>query len=319
MRTIRIGDGIALSEIALGDSRRGRPETEEQAFRVMDHYFARGGNTFDSARMYDDGGADRAMGKWVKSRGIDRDAICYVTKGSFPADPKRMHVSRLSMEEIEQDLDESLALSGLGHSDLHLLHRDDIRLPACEIMPRLDALVRAGKARAIGVSNWTVSRIIEANSFALENGLAPIRCSQLLFSLAQTTAATTGDLTHIIMNEVELGWYRESRLPVMCFGAQAKGWFAARASGAAPKESPERYYGLLPENYRRLVRLEKLSQKIGKPMSAITTAYVRDHGLNASVLCSFSSPEQLDEVLEAETFTLSPDQIRYLETGVGTC
>lgn len=318
MKSVRIGEGIAFSEIALGDSKRGNPKTEESAFRVMDHYWERGGNTFDSARIYDDGGADRAMGKWLRSRGIDRDKAQIVTKGSHPS-LDTMHISRLTKAEIERDLNESLSFMGLEYSDLHLLHRDDVKRPVEEIMPVLDGLVKAGKTRAIGVSNWTVGRIIEANEFAIQNGLEPIRCSQLLYSLAQTTSAITGDLTHVVMNDVELTWYRESQLPVMCFGAQARGWYAARAAGLEPKESPKKYYDRLPENHRRLTRLRKLSEKLGKPLSAITTAYVRDHGLNAVVLCSFGSNAQLDEAFEAEDFRLTPEQIKYLETGVGTC
>lgn len=318
MRKINIAEGIAFTELALGDSKRGSAETEAQAFAVMDHYLARGGNTFDSARVYSDGDSDRAFGKWMRSRGVARDAVNYVTKGSHPI-RGQMHVSRLSKEEITQDLDESLAFSGMEYSDLHLLHRDDIHIPVEEIMPTLDALVKAGKTRAIGVSNWTATRIIEANEFALANGLEPIRCSQILYSLAQTTSATSGDLTHIIMNNVELNWYRDSQLPIMCFGAQARGWFAARAAGQEPKASPLKFYDRLPENHKRLVRLKKLAEKLNKPLSAITTAYVRDHGINAIVLSSFSSEAQMDEVFEAETFRLTPEQIKYLETGVGTC
>lgn len=316
MKTIQIAEGVVLSQFALGDCKRGKPAFEEQAFGVMDHYFEKGGNTIDSARIYDDGGADRALGKWMRSRGHRREEITIVTKGS---NMSTLYVPRLSKAEIEQDLNESLSFIGTEYSDVHLLHRDDPTIPVEEIMPVLDGIVKAGKARAIGLSNWTASRIIEANEFALQNGLEPARCSQILFSLAQTTPQTTGDLSHIIMNNVEMDWYRDSRFPVMCFGAQARGWFAVRAAGGTPTVSPLQYYDRLPENHRRLVRLKKLTEKLGKPMSAITTAYVRDHGLNACVLASFSSAKQMDEVFEAETFRLTPAQIKYLETGVGTC
>lgn len=319
MKKIRIAEGIECTAIALGDSKRGNPAMEETAFQVMDRYVELGGNTFDSARVYDDGGADRALGKWLKSRGIPRDTVCIVTKGSHPDRNVGMFVSRLSKEEIERDLDESLAFMGIAHSDLHLLHRDDVKKPVEEIVPVLSGLVKAGKTRAVGVSNWTVGRIIEANQFALANGFEPLRCCQLHFSLAQTTAAMTGDITHVPMNEVEFCWYRESQLPVMCFGAQARGWFAVRAKGGEPKESPKKYYDLLPENHRRLVRLQRLSEKKGKSLAALTTAYVRDRGLNAVVLSSFTRLSQLEEAFEAKTFRLTAEEIKYLETGVGSC
>ena len=169
MKRIQIAPGIEMTDIAMGESRRGYPDCEQSAFEVMDRYVELGGNTFDSARLYSDGAADRALGKWIKSRGL-RDSLTVVTKGSHP-DRKNMFASRLTRRDIEGDLDESLAFMGLAYSDLHLLHRDDVRIPVEEIMPSLDALVRAGKTRAVGVSNWTAARIIEANQFALENVL----------------------------------------------------------------------------------------------------------------------------------------------------
>lgn len=314
MKKIQIAKGVSFTDIAMGDSKRGNPAFEQSAFAIMDRYVEMGGNTFDSARLYDDGGADRAMGKWLKGHG-NRDLVHVVTKGSHPR-TETMFTSRLSRQEIEQDLHESLEFMGITHSDLHLLHRDDVKIPVGEIMPILSDLVRSGKTRAIGVSNWTVGRIIEANQFAKENGLEPISCCQLHYSLAQTTAAIMGDITQCPMNEVEYGWYAESQLPVMCFGPQARGWFAVRAAGGEPKPSPKRSYDALPENHKRLQRLVALSKQMGVSLSAITTAYVRDSGLAAIALCSFTNMEQLTEVLEAETFVLTSQQIKYLETGV---
>lgn len=317
MKTIRIAEGIELTNIAMGDSKRGMPAYEEETFRVMDRFMELGGNTFDSARVYNDGGADKALGKWMRSRGIKREDVRIISKGSHPPFDN-MFCSRLSAEEIQRDADESLSFMGIAYSDMHLLHRDDVKKPVEDIIPALSKLVTAGKTRAIGVSNWTVTRIIEANEFALTNGFEPIRLSQLHFSLAQTTAMAAKDLTYCPMNDIEMGWYKESQLPVMCFGAHARGWFKERATGGTPKESPMRLYDTLPENRRRLIRLVKLSEALGKPLAAVCTAYVRDRGLNAVVLSSFTKVSQLEEAWEAESFTLTMEQIRYLETGLGT-
>ncbi len=302
-----------MSEIALGAGKRGAEKDDAVVFEIMDRYVELGGNSFDTARVYGDGASDAGLGRWLKSRGL-RDSVTIVSKGSHP-DRANMFVPRLSRAEIEQDLNESLRYMGTDHSDLHLLHRDDIKTPVSEIVSSLDALVKAGKTRAVGVSNWTVSRIAEANRFAKENGFAPISCCQMHFSLAQTTAPATGDLTHVPMNDIEFGWYKESRLPVMAFSVQARGWFSVRAAGGTPKDSPTRYYDGFPENFRRLERLQKLAGELGKSLAAVTTAYARDSGINCVPLCAFSSVAQLEESLEALSFMLTPAQARYLETG----
>lgn len=313
MKFITLESGVKFSEIALGAGRLGNAEYETECFTVMDRYIELGGTTFDTARIYGGGNCDVALGKWIKSRGM-KDNVTIVTKGSHP-DSHTMFVSRLSDTEIEGDLDISLAAIGIERSDIHILHRDDVKKPVEEIVDSLDKLVKSGKTRAVGVSNWTASRIIQANRYAKSAGKTPITCTQAHFSLAVTTPQATGDLTHVPLDEIETGWYKESRQAVLAFGPQARGWFVARAAGIEPKDSPKRYYDDWPENHRRLQRLMKLSEQTGYSLSALTTAYVRDSGMIAIPLCAFSNVSQLEDSLGALKFKLTPEQIEYLEKG----
>ena len=309
--------GIKVSEMALGAGKRGPKELDEACFAVMDRYYEKGGNCFDSARTYAGGMADEALGRWLKSRRIDRDSVALVLKGGFPADSKKMHLSRLSPQEIEQDLTDSLRAAQTDHADLFLLHRDNPRIPVSEIMPALDKLVREGKTRAVGCSNWTIGRIIEANEFAEKNALQPLVTCQIHFCLAQTTAAQTRDVTHVPMSDVEFGWYRESGFPILGFGAQGRGYFFRKQNGLPPTESDIRYYDYIPENRRRAERLIRLSEKTGRSVSALLIAYSRDNLLTSVPLSAFSRVSQLDDALTAMEFTLTPEEIRYLETGEG--
>ncbi|MCL2773071.1 MAG: aldo/keto reductase [Oscillospiraceae bacterium] len=312
MKSIELAHNIKLSEISLGAGGLGWAD-DEHCFSIMDLYVELGGTTFDSARIYANGNCDVSLGKWLKSRNI-RDKVTIVTKGSHP-NPSSMFVSRLSRDEIEGDLDLSLKAMGTEYSDLHILHRDDVKKPVEEIMDSLDALVRAGKTKAVGVSNWAASRIIQANKYAESAGKTPIVCSQAHFGLALTTTPTTGDLTHVILNEPDVSWYKESQIALMAFSPQANGWFVARAEGREPKGGPRAKYDFLPENHRRLERLIKLSHETGCSLSSITTAYVRDSGLNASPLCGYSSTEQLKDSFGALKFKLTKEQVKFLETG----
>lgn len=313
MKFITLESGVKFSEIALGAGRLGNAEYETDCFTIMDRYIELGGTTFDTARIYGGGNCDVALGKWIKSRGM-KDNVTIITKGSHP-DSRTMFVSRLSDVEIESDLDISLAAIGIECSDIHILHRDDVKKPVEEIVDSLDKLVKSGKTRAVGVSNWTASRIIQANRYAKSAGKTLITCTQAHFSLAVTTPQATGDLTHVPLDEIETGWYKESGQAVLAFGPQARGWFVARAAGIEPKDSPKRYYDDWPENHRRLQRLIKLSEQTGYSLSALTTAYVRDSGMTAIPLCAFSSVAQLEDSLGALKFKLTPQQVEYLEKG----
>ena len=224
-----------------------------------------------------------------------------------------MYISRLSPEEIEQDLVDSLKAIGTDHADLYLLHRDDPKVPVEGIVTALDKLVKSGKTRAVGCSNWTIGRIIEANEFAAQNGLAPLSLCQLHFSLAVTTAAQTGDVTHVPMSDVEFGWYQESQFPIMGFGPQGRGYFKRVIAGEPMREGDTRYYDRIPENRRRAARLERLSKEIGRSPSAICVAYTRDNKLNCVPLSGFSTVEQLNESFDALNFHLTPEQIAFLE------
>lgn len=306
---------VKLSEFALGAGKRGPAESDAACFAVMDRYMEYGGNTFDSARAYMGGQADEALGRWMRSRRIDRDCVTLVMKGCFPADARQMHLSRLSPRDIAGDLEESLRAVGTDHADLYLLHRDNPRLPVSDMMIALDRLVREGKTRAVGCSNWTIGRIIEANEFAAAEGLTLLSLCQIHFSLAQTTAAQTKDVTHVPMSNVEFGWYEESRFPIMGYGPLGRGYFHRRISGAAPTDGDRRYYDYIPENRRRADRLAKLSRETGYSPAAILLAYSRDHRLESTPLAGFSRPEQLDDAYGALRFELTPGQINYLETG----
>ena len=316
-RRIQAGP-VPLSEFALGAGTRGPAESDEACFAVMDRYMEYGGDTFDTARTYMGGQADESLGRWLKSRKVDRDSVTLVLKGCFPADSQKMHISRLSPEEIAGDLEDSLKAIGTDHADLYLLHRDNPRLPVEEMMVTLDRLVREGKTRAVGCSNWTIGRIIEANEFAAANGLTPLSLCQIHFSLGQTTAAQTKDVTHVPMSNVEFGWYEESGFPIMGFGPLGRGYFHRKLSGAAPTDGDKRYYDYIPENRRRAERLGRLARATGYSPAAILLAYSRDNKLNSVPLAGFSRPEQMDDAYGALHFSLTEEQIRYLETGEGT-
>ena len=312
MKKIQVIDGLSITDISLGAGRRGYEGKDEEQFRIMDKYLELGGNCFDTARMYANGECDKSLGAYFKSRG-NRSDVIICTKGSHPTDTAKMYISRLSKQEIEADLDASLASIGTDHTDLHLLHRDDPKLPVGPIVEAMDGLVKSGKARAVGVSNWSVTRIADAIEYAEQHGLTKPSLCQLHYSLLETTVAATGDVTHVPMNDIERRWYMRTGFPIMGFGSQGRGYIVCRANGGEQKPGPVRYYGRLPENAERVDRLIALANELNVTSASVALAYTRDSGLRASALCGFSSMDQLMDAMGALSFNLTDDQIGYLE------
>ena len=307
-----IGD-LRVSEMALGAGGRGDVRNDPISFKIMDHYIGHGGNCFDTARIYGNGASDEALGRWLRQSKL-RNEIYLCTKGNHP-DLSTMHIARLSPKEIEDDLDASLRAIGTDYTDLHLLHRDDPKIPVEDIMPAMDQLVRSGRVRVIGCSNWTIGRIHEANQFALENGLTPFSLCQIHHSLAVTTPAQTRDITHVPMSGVEYRWYRRTQFPIMAFSTQARGFFSAAQSGADQKQNNIQYYGKIPENLERAGRLIELAGTLGAGVAELAVSYVKYGGLNAVVLGAFSSTQQMDMAVRGLNIELTAEQVRYLESG----
>lgn len=314
MKQVVLNRRVSLSQVAFGGTKRNDPADHAAQFEIMDRYYALGGNTFDSARVYGDGQSDRGLGQWLKSRRIDRSSVRLVAKGSHPLRTS-MYVSRLSPQQIREDLEDALRDMGTDYADVYILHRDDPRLPVEPIMEALNELVVSGKTLAVGASNWTAGRISRANRFALENGLEPFSVSQMHHSLALTTPMQIRDITQTSMNETEAGFYRLTGIPVMAFGAMARGYFHAKLNMRPLKEGPARVYDEIPENGLRAWRLKKLCEQTGWSPAAVLGAYVRDCGLRGIPLCGFSSAAQLEDTLAMEDIHLTRAQVRYLETG----
>lgn len=310
MKRISIANGVELSKITMGINAFRTGIADE----IFDRYRALGGMSFDTARMYYGGECDRMLGEYINSRGI-RHEVTVCMKGCYPLEQSKMYLARLTPEDIRGDLEQSLKTFGTDYADLYLLHRDDPARPVSEIVPVLDQLVKEGKTRVVGVSNWTAGRIQQANDFARENGLAPLSVSQLHFSLALTTPPLTGDITHVPMNETEEMWYRETKLPIMAFASQGKGFFAQYEAGGAFKDVTCAYYASLPENHRRAARCVELGKKYGVSATVVALAYILCHPLNPSALCTYTKISQYEDSIRALELHLSPEEIDYLERG----
>jgi aryl-alcohol dehydrogenase-like predicted oxidoreductase len=152
--------GLLVSDLALGTLTFGRETSEEESRRILDTYLEHGGNLLDTADVY--GESETIIGRLLGRR---RDAVLIATKvGMPPYSPEAPGNDQgLSRHHLRTQIDRSLRRLGTDHVDLYQLHCWDPQTPMEETLSTLDDLVRAGKVRYVGLSNfagWHVASMI---------------------------------------------------------------------------------------------------------------------------------------------------------------
>src|SRR5829696_2448659 len=158
--------GCSVSALALGTMTFGT-ETDEEASRAqLDAFVAAGGNLLDTADVYSDGASEEIIGRWLASASPDvRNSVVIATKGRFPTGGGPNDVG-LSRRHLERALDDSLRRLGVDCVDLYQVHAWDPLTPLEETLRTLDDMVRAGKIRYIGLSNFTGWQVQKAVGIA---------------------------------------------------------------------------------------------------------------------------------------------------------
>ena len=160
---IRLGaTGLQVSRLCLGTMTFGTQADEKESFAIMDAAAEGGVNFIDTANVYplgvDDpqkGETERIVGRWLKGR---RDRYILATKCAGVMGPLPWQ-GGTSRKHILDAIDASLQRLGTDYVDLYQLHRDDETTPLDETLEALDTVVKSGRARYVGVSNWSAWRV----------------------------------------------------------------------------------------------------------------------------------------------------------------
>lgn len=286
---------LCVSSIALGAAAFGAAISESEAFRLLDAYAALGGSFIDTARLYAGGESERVLGKWQKAGG--RAVIA--TKGAH-YDPRTPTVMRLSPAEIRADLEVSLRALQRDCIDLYFLHRDDPSRPIGEILETMEALVREGKIRYYGASNYTAGRLTQAAAYAASHGLTGFSAVSNQHSYARVNPGrnTNPDPTIVITGEEELAFHRESGVPLVSFQATARGYFAKRAAGAEISPGLSGAYDS-PENDLRFQTLRALAAEKGCSIQTAALVMAAKESFQVIPITAVRNEFQLEDVAAA--------------------
>jgi aryl-alcohol dehydrogenase-like predicted oxidoreductase len=187
MKLRQIGNtGIQVAPLALGGNVFGWTADEETSFKVLDAFVDAGFSLIDTANTYSKwlpghqgGESETVIGKWFKKSG-KRDKVIIATKvGMEMGDGKKGLAKSYILEEVEA----SLKRLQTDHIDLYQSHQDDANTPLEETLEAYAQLIKQGKVRAIGASNYKADRLSEALKISMQKGIPRYECLQPQYNL----------------------------------------------------------------------------------------------------------------------------------------
>ena len=310
---------LVASKLVLGTDAFGSSLPCDDSFVLMDAFFDAGGNILDTASVYADwlGGeksaSEKTIGKWLLKKGC-RDKVIISTKGGHP-DCNNMRIPRLSKEDIDHDLHNSLVNLKTDYIDIYWLHRDDESRSVEEIIDTLDVHVKSGKICHIGASNWRYERILEANEYAKKSGKTPFIASQIQYSIAKLNEGSLiNDMLGMSYGDAEYNKYSKDDLSMFSYSSVAKGFFNLVATGKMDRISDSAKNEYLNEHNLALAeKLNQLSQEKKTNISALMLALLtEDKKLNVFAQVGTRKISHLTEAFEFDKICLSDEEFDYL-------
>jgi aryl-alcohol dehydrogenase-like predicted oxidoreductase len=180
------GSGIQIGPLAFGGNVFGWTADEATSFRLLDACVEAGFNLIDTADIYSrwvpghhGGESETIIGNWLRRSG-KRDRVVIATKVGLEMGPQDKGLSRAY---ILRAVDRSLGLLQTDHIDLYQAHTDDEATPLEDTLGAFAELIKQGKVRAIGASNFSAARLSQALRVSEETGLPRYECLQPLYNL----------------------------------------------------------------------------------------------------------------------------------------
>ncbi len=313
--------GTQVTSLCLGTMTFGKETPEDDAHAILDRYVGAGGNFIDTADVYQEGDSEEFIGHWLTKR--ERDDLVIATKVRFPmgGDPNEAGLSR---RWITQAVDNSLRRLNTDYIDLYQAHCWDPLTPLEETLAAFDDLVRMGKVRYIGVSNFTGWQLQRAALLAQVNGHAPIVTLQPQYNLL--AREIEWELVELCLEEgigmlpwspLGGGWltgkYKRDERPS---GATRLGDDPERGVEAYDKRNAERTWAVL-EVIDKIVAnrggAAGPQNDGGASHSQVALNWVAHRPGVTSTILGVRTTEQLEENLAAAGWRLTDDEVGALD------
>jgi len=310
MKKRKLGNsGLEVAPLALGGNVFGWTADEPTSFRILDSFAAAGCNLIDTADVYSTwvpgnkgGESETILGKWLKRSG-NRRKVLIATKVEKEMGPDR---KGLSKSYILRAAEASLRRLQTDCIDLYQSHADDPETPLEETLEAYGLLIRQGKVRAIGASNYTADRLSHALEVGARPGYPSYQCLQPLYNLCDR-AEYEMELEPICL---------EKGVGVIPYSSLASGFLTGKyrsekdLANRPRGESVKKY--LNDRGFRILDALEQEAAQYHSVPAVVALAWlIARPGITAPI-ASATSLDQLTDLIEATRLELDPSSIERL-------
>lgn len=303
--------GIAVAPLALGGNVFGWTIDEPRSFAVLDAFVDAGFDLIDTANMYSawhpgnqGGESETILGRWLRTKG-KRDRVILATKvGHQMGDGSK----GLRRDYIFRMVEDSLRRLQTDRIDLYQAHKDDSDTPLEETLAAFDALVKQGKVRAIGASNYSAARLREALETSERRHLAAFVALQPEYNLYDRRGF-----------EAELEpLCRERKLGVIGYYSLASGFLTGKYRtpddlAKSPRGALVGKRYLNPRGFRILQALDEVSARRQATPAIVALAWLIQRPSVTAPIASATSVEQLQELLRAADLQLTLEDVARLD------
>lgn len=293
--------GVKVSRLCLGTLMFGGPTTEAESMQMVHRACDLGINFFDTADRYNDGEAERVLGRAISDR---RDRIVLATKGGLAVGPGPNDVGA-SRAHLMRAVEESLRRLGTEYIDLYYLHVADATTPIEETLGTFDTLIRQGKIRYAGVSNFRAWELCGALCAIERYGFERISCLQPLYNLVNRDA------------EVELlPLCHLYGIGVVPYSPLARGVLSGKyRPGMSPPEGSRAARGnvrmeqteLREESFIVAEKLRPLAEAHDAPLTQFCLAWMLANPLVTAIILGPRTMEQLEDNVGCLAIEITPE------------
>ncbi|NLR61057.1 aldo/keto reductase [Chitinophaga polysaccharea] len=303
--------GLVVSRLSFGAMTFGSDPSIPSVYKVslddarkmIDTSLAAGINFFDTADGYAGGQSEEMLGRLLADR---RQEAVIATKVGF-RNGTPITQSGLSRRHILYSCEQSLKRLGTDYIDLYIVHREDPVTPLEETLETLDSLVKSGKVRYIGFSNWSVWKSAIAWQMQRDNGWATFCNGQMNYTLVGRDAEH--DITPFMLH---------AGIGMTVWGPLAGGFLSGKYTRENLKDENNRLSGfdLLPfdkeKGFVLLDRLKEIAATHNATPAQISLSWLLTKRVVSSVIIGASKLHQLEDNLKAATINLTAAEIEML-------